>query len=285
VSPKLCPLAGALALSFASPAGAVTPEQARALPLPELARLVLGEAGALAVDVDRPKWPTSCQMIACPVVTEEQLKQAPPLAFGLSFYLRPFAASDLLNQWTGLCGVVIVGVSFDSHGELTDMGTQVRWGVPHGLERVPATATAQDIVPRQAAETEKCRRVTDARTFFVSDAGDISAYRVAIAAHLFGEAARRGAPLPFRFKCESYQWECKDGGAETVAEKFRPANISTAMQVDCAPPHRNMTTIGPAACYEIRLNDPGEALLVEVANGFSSLTIERVEYTRSMVVY
>jgi hypothetical protein len=285
VSRGLGPWVGALALAFASPASAVTPEQAQSLPLPELARLVLGQAGALVVEVDRPKWPTGCQMIACPTFTEEQLKQPPPLSFGLNFYLRPFAASDMSNRWTGLCGVVIIEVSFDNHDEMTGIGTQVRWGVPNGLERVPATGASNDFLARQAAATEKCRSVKDSRAFFVSDADDTSAFRVAIAAQLFGEAARRGASLPFEFKCESYRWECKDGGAEAVAERFRPANIARAMQVDCAPPHLYMTSIGPAGCYEVWFDDPGETLLVEVANGYSDLTIKRVEYTRSTIVY
>ncbi|HEX8262172.1 MAG TPA: hypothetical protein VF547_04795 [Allosphingosinicella sp.] len=283
MSPALRPWLAALAAILGAPAGAVTPEQAQALPVGELARLVLGEAGALMVDVDRPKWP-ACRMIACPFYTEEQLKRPPPLRFGLTFYARPFAALDIANRWTGACGVLILDVTFDERDELTGIGTRVSWGVPHGLEPVPAAAASKDFPARLEAAGEKCRAGADPRSFFVSDSSD-SAYRVAIAANRFAEAARRGKPLPFRFKCSSHRFQCDDGGAESVAARFRPANIAQAMQVDCAEPHLLMTTIGPAGCYEVRFREPGETLLVEVADAYSVIRIVRVEYTHSTVVY
>jgi hypothetical protein len=283
VSLRLLPWAGALALTLGSAAGGVTPKQAQTLPVAELARLVLGEAGALVVDVDRPKWPT-CE-IMCPPLTEEQLKQPPPLRLGLTFYLRPFAASGMLNKWTGLCGVSHVFVSYGEHDELTGIGTGQRWGVPHGMERVTATAASQDFTTRLAAETEKCRTGADSRAFFVADGYDTSAYRVVIAAQLFAEAARRNAPLPFKFACKSYLGRCEDGGAETVAARFRPANISQVWQVDCAEPHHSLSSNGPNGCYDVMLKGEGENLLVEVADAHSQLKIKRVEYSHGMVVY
>lgn len=272
----------ALAAVFGSPASAVTPEQAQSLPVSELARLVLGEAGALMVDVDRPTWPTTCRMVACPHYTEEQRRQPPPLSFGLTFYQRPFAVSDIADRWTGMCGVVIVDVRFDDRGAVAGFDTRVSWGAPHGIERVPAER--KDHSTRLAAANEKCRAAGDPRGFFVSDV-DGSAYRVAIAARLFAEAAGRGTPLPFRFKCASYQGECEGGGAEAVAARFRPSNIAQARQVDCASPHLFLTSIGQAGCYRVMFKELGESLLVEVADAWSDLRIVRVEYARERLLH
>lgn len=280
---RVWPWIAAPAAIFASPAGAVTPEQARTLPVAELARQVLGEAGALMVDVDRPAWP-GCRMIACPHYTEEQLKQAPPLRFGMTFYQRTFAALETSNRWTGLCGVVLVDVRFDEGDELTGIDTRVTWGVPDRLERIPATAASKDFAARLAAATAKCRASADPRRFFIADSAD-DAYRVAIAARLFGEAARLGKPLPFGFKCSSHRLLCRDGAAEAVAARFALANIAQAVQVDCDRPHLPISAIGPAACYDVRFHEPGETLLLVVADAYSDLRIERLEYMHDRVIY
>jgi hypothetical protein len=273
----------ALALALASPAGAITPEQAQTLPVGELARLVLGEAGALVVDVDRPKWP-ACD-IMCSPPTEEQSRRPPPLGLGLTFYLSPTAASGMLDQWTGLCSVAMVGVSFDEQGRVTGIGQGRRWGVPNGLHRVGSKNPVKDFRARLASETEKCRSAADPRAFFVADAYETSAYRVVIAAKLFAEAAAKGGPLPFRLKCRSFADECGKHSAETVASRFRPEHIRMAMQVDCSKPDLSLQSIGPRGCYDVTLDTPGESLLLEVADGYSKLRIERVEYQHSTVVY
>jgi hypothetical protein len=272
----------AAAAALAAPAAAITPEEAQSLPLAELARRVLGEAGGTIVEVDRPRWPT-CD-IMCPPLTEEQSRRAPPLSHGLRFYQRPYAASLALNNWTGLCGTTVVFVHYDESGEVTSFATGQRWGVPNGMERVTRTVPASDFMARFAEESAKCQGA-DVRKFFTAD-DDSSALRVAIAAQLFAEAARRGGRLPFKLVCRSAYGGCPPGGeAETVAEAFRPSRIAQLSQVDCDRPDEALTRFGPDGCYELTLDRPGESILVEVADAYSELKLKRVEYALAMVVY
>ena len=277
--------AGWLILAFAAPAGAVTPEQAQTLPVGELARLVLGEAGALAIDVDRPKWPVCEMMCPTPALTAEQLKQPPPLSAGLTFYLSPFAASAMTDQWQGLCGVPMVGVSFDEQGQVTGIGAGQRWGVPHGMARTGADRRMTDFGSRLAAATAECRNGADVRSFFSAD-NDTSALRAVIAAHLLGEAARDPARRTFKLVCQSYMSRCEGAqGVEEVAAAIAPARIIQVYQVDCAHPNAMTLSLGPGGCYHLSLASPGEWAVVEVADAYSTLRLERVEYHLNHVVY
>jgi hypothetical protein len=275
----LCALPAA---ALAAPAVAVTPEEAQSLPLAELARRVLGEAGAAVVDVDRPEWPT-CD-IMCPPLTEQQRRQAPPLRLGLRFYQRPFAASLALHQWTGLCGTNLIFVHYDEQGRVSAIATGQRWGVPNGMGRIASPPPAQEFMSRLAAETAKCQGA-DLRTFFVAD-DDVSALRVAVAAQLFAEAASRSDPLPFKLACNSHLGDCKGRDAvETVAAAFQVSRITQVSQVDCAKPERPIVRYNQDGCYELSLDRPGESILVEIGDAYSDLRIKRVEYRLGTVVY
>lgn len=275
--------AGGFVLAFATPAGAVTPEQAQSLPVAELARMVLGEAGALAVDVDRPKWPL-CD-IMCPTPTAEQLKQPPPLSAGLTFYLSPFAASTMSGGWRGLCGVVVVGVSYDGQGEVTGIGTGYRWGVPRGMARTEADERPTGFGARLAAATAECRDGANVRSFFTAD-NDNSAVRAVVAAHLLGEAARDPARRTFKLSCRIYTSRCEGAeGVEQVAAAIAPDRITQVFQVDCARPDEMTLSFGPDGCYELSLASPGESALVEVADTYSTLKLKRVEYRLDHVVF
>lgn len=276
----LCP--ALLAFFVAAPARAITPEQAQTLPLAELAKLVLGEVGVLAVDVDRPKWPT-CE-IGCEPLTQEQLKQPPPLFDGLSFYTR-IGPGGMTEKWTGLCTYDIIGVSFDAGGTPNGIGRSARWGAPHGMSRAAIPATVENLPAQTEAAREKCAAGTDPRTFFVADdVLGLGPYRVMVAAELFAEAVKRGGPLPFKFKCRSEYGECGNGGAKAVAAAFRPPNIARVSQVDCAKPHQMLRTVGPDACYSVETREIGESLLLEIVDAYSELRLKRIEYGRSMVI-
>jgi hypothetical protein len=200
-------LSPAVLALLAVPAGAVTPRQVRELPLGELAKLVLGEAGAVVMDVDRPEQQTC--MFGCGSLTEEQRAQAPLLGNVLTFYTRPFPGGSL--EWKGLCEVQLIGVHLDESGTVAGIRTDKRWGVPHRMERASADLSPETSKARFAAEAEKCRTGPDVRTFFTADQGYDTAYRAAVAAQLLAEAAGGRSSLPFRFKCKSDFMECEGG--------------------------------------------------------------------------
>jgi hypothetical protein len=267
----------ALLTLLAAPASAVTPEQAQTLPVAELARLVLGEAGVLVEDVDRPKWRT-CG-VGCPPLTEEQMKGWPNLD-RLTFYTRPGVGWSS-EKWRGLCVVQVISVPFGARGEVAGIAVGRSWAAPFGMERVTTKATQSDI----AAEDEKCRSGGDPRTFFQGDdVVGLTAFRVLVAARLFAEAVERGGRLPFKFECKSDFSECEEGAAESVSARFWPATIASAEQVDCADRQQKLSSVGPDACYRVSLKRDGESLFLEIADGFSDIRIKRLEYSRGMVI-
>jgi hypothetical protein len=266
----------------AHPAAAVTPKEAQSLPVEELARRVLGEAGSLVVDVDRPKWPTCDHM--CPPLTEAQRSEAPPLHLGLRFYQRPTAASIALGEWTGLCATTLVYLHYDRNGELTSFSTGQRWGVPHGMQRVTQPIGPGDFMTRLGEQSARCQGA-DLRDFFIAD-DEGTALRIAVASHLFAEAVARPGPLSFKLSCSTPYGDCRGRAAvETVAGAFRPTRFSQLNQVECAKPDREILRIGPDGCYSVMLDGPGEHILVEIADAYSELKLKRVEYSRGLVVY
>lgn len=267
---------------IAAPAQAITPEQAQTLPVAELARIVLGEAGVVAVDVDRPKWLT-CEIL-CPPLTEEQRKQPPPLQLGLTFYTRMVSVRRS-NEWRGLCSYDLISVAYDGSGKPSGIGKSSRWGAPHGMKRA-SVPTAENSEAPTEAESEKCAAGTDPRTFFAFD--DVlgnGPYRVMVAAELFAEAAERDSPLPFRFECTSEYGKCEGEGAREVAEKFRSANIASVEQVDCAEPHGKLSSFAPDACYTVQLKGEAESLFLELTGAFFEPRIRRIEYNRVTVYH
>jgi hypothetical protein len=274
-------LCSAILAFLAFPAQAITPEQAQTLPVDELARIVLGEAGVVAVDVDRPKWLT-CRI--CPPLTEEQRKQPPPLHLGLTFYTR-IVSFPRSNEWRGLCSYDLISVAYDGSGKPSGIGKSSRWGAPHGMKRA-SVPTAENSEALAEAESEKCAAGTDPRTFFAFD--DVlgnGPYRVLVAAELFAEAARRDSPLPFKFECTSEFGKCEGEGPKELAERFRSANIASIEQVDCAEPHGKLSSFSSDACYAVQLKDDAESLFLELTGAFFEPLIKRIEYNRVTVVY
>lgn len=268
-----------LALLAAPASASVTPEQAQTLPVAELARLVLGEAGAVVAEVDRPKWPVQGCGYGCPPPPREPPKGWPPLD-RLTFYGRPAMAWSS-NKWRGLCGVQVINVSFSAGGEVNGIAFDRRWASPFGMERVPAGAARADLPDGD----EKCRSGGDPRTFFEADGPiGLTAFRVLVAARLFAEAAERGGRLPFRFKCKSDYFDCENDAARTVAQRIGPSYVSKAEQVDCADRARKLSSFLMRACYSVELRDFGESLFLELVDDSSDVRIERLEYLRGMVI-
>lgn len=284
-------LPAAILAFLAMPAGAITPEQAQTLPLDELARIVLGEAGANVVDVDRPKWPTCGLPLMCSPETDPPPGRAPPLSLGLIFYQRPYAVTLDREGWTGLCGTDMIHVAYDGDGRLARIVTGRAWGVPHAMKRVRPAAPQPDSETRVAAANAECQGGVEPRSYFTAD-NDESASRVAIAAQLLAEAALSRAPPAFKLKCDTYLpvEPCQGREAlELVASAIAPARITQVYQVDCASPHKTTLSFGPGGCYHLELDarraSVGASALIEVEDSYSVLKLKRVEYSLSQVVY
>ncbi|HST35918.1 MAG TPA: hypothetical protein VLK25_04725 [Allosphingosinicella sp.] len=274
---------GAALLASAGQVPAITPEQAQSLPVAELARLVLGESGALFVDVDRPTVP-SCGMV-CPSLTDAE-RRVPPLWLGMTFYQRSSAASWRWPEgWTGLCKTLLVAVSFDNGGRVSGLSQEVRYGVPHGMSPLGPIPSERRVWEARKRDAETACQARAPRALFVADE-EISAYRAMIALHLFAEAARRPEPLPFRFQCWTQEIDCTRAGLRPadLTARLGPERVGRVSQVDCNEPYSLLRSFGWTACYRIDLNQPADSVFVEVEETASAeIVIKRFRYVRSIV--
>lgn len=276
---------GAALLIGARPVPAITPEQARSLPVAELARLVLGEAGALFVDVDRPTVP-SCGNF-CPPFTDEE-RRVPPLWLGMTFYQRPSSVSWRWPQiWTGLCMTMLVAVKFDEGGRLSGLSQEVRYGVPHGMLHHGLEPRDRGVWEARQRDAETaCQTNASPRALFVADDG-LSAHRAMVALHLFAEAARRPGPLPFRFQCWTQEIDCTTSELQRadLAARLVPERVGRVSQVECNEPHSLFRGFGWTACYRIDLTETGASVFVEVEEeGAGEIIIKRFKFVRSIVM-
>lgn len=134
-------------------AGAITAEQARTMPLAELARNLLGEAGSLMVEVDRPRFDG---------VLED-----------IRFYGRAVGAG------IGMCSSDWVTVGFDERGKVNKVSAQRRYGVVGALYRYSEAVRH----PRLPAA---CSSIRSTKSFFPAPDGaehDIARYVDAVAGH------------------------------------------------------------------------------------------------------
>lgn len=277
---------GVALLVSAGPLSAITPQQAQSLPVAELARLVLGEAGALFVDVDRPTVPP-CGNVCLPLTDEE--RRVPPLWLGMTFYQRSTAVSWRWPEvWTGLCTTPLVAVRFDGSGRVSGLSQEVRYGVPHGISRhspVPSDRGVWEARQRDA-ETACQTRASPRALLFVADES-LSAHRAMVALHLFAEAARRPGPLPFRFQCWTQLVDCATSELQRahLAATLGPERVARVSQVDCNEPNHLLRSFGWTACYTIDLDEAGASVFVEVdEEGAGEIIIRRFKFARGIVM-
>ncbi|MFT3977601.1 MAG: hypothetical protein QM688_10875 [Sphingomonas bacterium] len=182
---RLARLLAALLASMSAPALAVTAEQARDLPEPELARLVLGEVGRMFVEVRRPDWQDGAFLLA---IRPEEGK-APPLKW-LTFYTRPAHFSFTGDaRGEGICAARRMDVYFSGDGEVTSFQPSDIFG----FAGAPGSAKAHPGEPEQ-----NCASIS-AQHFFPAPPADIE--RVLGAMDQVRRAAVRGGAPWLRASC------------------------------------------------------------------------------------
>ena len=161
-------LALAVLLASANPVEALNLKEAQTLPLPQLARLVLGDVGAMMVDVDRP--PNK-----------------------LTFYQRPTPSEVSFGSWTGMCQSMVVEPHYDQHWILTRFSTSYRYSAPFGMRKKSSSDSAKSSTKTGVA----CQQAKDSRYFFEASE-PLSAFRALAGLQMFEDAAQERNPLPFR---------------------------------------------------------------------------------------
>lgn len=91
----------------------ITAKEARTLPLPVLAKKLLGDAGSIMISVDRPRFKGTLEPV--------------------TFYSRAFAVGTDF----GLCAADWVTVSFDKNGNVESVSSQTHYGIAGDIYRVP----------------------------------------------------------------------------------------------------------------------------------------------------
>ncbi len=264
---RLQGLALALLLGSAMPAKALTLKEAQTLPLPQLAHLVLGDVGAMMVDVDRPP-------------------------HTLRFYERPTAAEVGFGSWTGMCQSMVVEPYYDQHWALTRFSTAYRYGAPRGMRDASQANWTKASTETQAT----CHQTGDVRHFFEASE-PLSAFRGLAGLQMFEDAAQNENPLPFRFSCQKNAGSPQDCSSRTSAAELAKVldfrRISRIRAVNCKNGIDD-ETVAPYArhvCYSVDLDRPGVQYFIEMAAADPADKLGNdeqlvfIRYTEAQVVY
>ena len=232
-----------------SPCPAQTAQEAQSLPLPQLARLVLGEVGLTIIDVDRPSWLNHCGGPLCPPLSLEELRRrgpAPLTEQGLTFYQRPVPTPGGL-QWTGLCSSTAIHVFYEGKSRPGRVEVSKRFGFPESAKSV-AAAGGPSRRDHFEEEAKACGAINSVQDFFYSD-DETAAYRAALVSRLVARAVQSRKPLPFAFTCRVFSEPCS--GTKEITEHFRLQDIHGVSAQNCST---KPETGKPApSCYEISL--------------------------------
>ena len=112
-----------------------TAEAARSLPLDTLARKLLGESGALMIDLDRPRFE------------------------GILEPVRFYSHATITGSQFGMCGADWVTVIFDEKGEVESLTAEKRYGVAGDMYRASEKWTYEE-------SDEICASVKSTRDYF-----------------------------------------------------------------------------------------------------------------------
>lgn len=125
---------GALALHPVAVFAKTTAEEARTLPVEQLAKRLLGDSGSLMIDLDRPRFE------------------------GILEPVRFYSRAEVTGSQFGICGADWVTVSFDDDGNVDGLSAERRYGV------------AGDVYPKPGWTHEQfgkiCSAVKSTRDFF-----------------------------------------------------------------------------------------------------------------------
>jgi hypothetical protein len=149
---KVLLLAVAMLLPPTCAAG-TTAEVARTMPMTELARKLLGDSGAVMIDLDRPRFE------------------------GILEPIRFYSHATVTGSQFGMCGADWVTVGFDEKGEVATVSSERRYGLAGDTYRAPGNWSYDE-------SGKICASVKSTRSYFpapdASAAQDIAWYVDAI---------------------------------------------------------------------------------------------------------
>lgn len=186
------------ALSLLLPAisiAQVTVEEARTLPLKQLATKLLGDSGRIMIDVDRPRFPNVMEQV--------------------TFYSHATVTGSQL----GLCGADWVTVDFDERGLVDTLRAQRRYGVAGNTHPKTTDWTYDE-------SGEICAAVTSTRDYF--PAPDPQS---ALEVSWYVEALAGQGPFPnqdFEYSCTGW---CENNKGELHWLKLK--DIYEIQEIDC----------------------------------------------------
>lgn len=270
------------------PAAALTAEEARDLPLPDLARVVLGDLGATIVRIDRPAWPRCGGM--CPIPTPEEAERtkrgdpAPP-RYGMAFYQRP-EAIDTADDWSGACLSIVINVDFDDTGHVKAFRSSTVYGFVDEDARVPVAPVSKGpgvfLAVREQRNRACATRWSIARHFHADSL--TTAAHVAMAARQLALHGANSQGGTITVSC-SFLWSQNNRCTpEQIAELASPFTFGYAREAPC-PVRPRPARRGVRLCYDVSLDRDGESLFIETTPEAGGIRLTGASYTQARVVY
>jgi hypothetical protein len=274
-----------MSLIFSAPAAAVTREQAHSLPVGELAALILGESGALVIDVERPRWTIGAPFGVSP---EEAAKGLPPVNW-LRFYFRASAVSTISGT-DGLCSAQSVDLAIDPSGKATLMSVNIIYGLARPLSR----PNLQAFDYRTADETldALCKALPTTRQFFFAP-GVLDPGAVAYALSQVHAAMVSGGASWLTASCvELDRNECAEpASVQAMAEA---ADLSRVGQIDpaqCPRPEtakRSRDEHTSDRCFSVHLQTHGcsssDNIELRLTGENEKMSIRKATFSRDRIV-
>jgi len=172
-----------------------TAKEARTMPLPALSQKLLGESGAVMIDLDRPRF----ERVLEPV--------------------RFYSHATVTGSQFGICGSDWVIVDFDDKGSVEGISSERRYGVAGDIYRAPGKWSYEE-------SGNICDSVKSTRNYFPAPDAE-SALEIALYVDVI---SGRG---PFAKQKFSFQCEGMCGPGRKVLSALKLGDISEARLIDC----------------------------------------------------
>ena len=242
-------------------ANPITAAEAQMLSVQDLARRVLGEAGADMQDVERPEWgagalPAPPDFIRLPQFrgTPWTPSEPPPLG-QLIFYGRAHSA-DVPNN--PLCRAIRVTVRFDQNGAVTQLQSETRYGLEGPIDLPPGSWSRENTVQACA--------VAPSTKFYLPASDVVAAVAIARVRAAVVSEARAAGPVSFSLLCPQ-SIDC-DNYVRPSLERLDTTEWTATRIVSC-PEARDSVVVTPE-CYELRRDGCFRSLL-RVTGGFDAV--------------
>lgn len=275
-----------IAALFFTTVSTLTPQEAQALPLAELAQRVLGAAGAVVIDVERPRWPTCVGL--CPRPVPHPI--GPPPLTMLTFYTRASVSGEA--GWLGLCRATAIDVSFDKAGAVTDVKQRETVGWLGNITRSKSDDDPTDVVAISTQYDDfntRCRQLPTTKKFIPAlNRRDVA--RAFVAVSLVHESMIRDGPI--HVTCAIHPLFRQPCGTSAdllaLAKNVVADKIISVKQVDTSIGGPVTGKSPKKECYNISLSQAYHAsdhINICMQVSFYSLIVTRAEFSRSLVVY